>query len=88
MYNTYIDDDYYGTRYLFEPVETLKSIQRILSPFRDCVNRESFDVEYIDLCVKLLEYYKFCANFTRNRLDELEFDLEYMKTNPEYIEGH
>ena len=88
LYNTYIHDDYYGDIYLFEPIETLKSIKQILSPFRDCVNRESFDTEYVDFCVKLLEYYKFNANFMRNSLDELEFDLEYMKTNPEYIAGH
>ena len=89
LYNAYIDDDdYYGTRYMFEPVETLKSIKQILLPFRDCVNREDFETDYVNLCVTLLEYYKFNANFMRNRLDELEFDLDYMKMNPEYIQGH
>jgi len=88
LYNAYIDDDYYGTRHLFEPVETLKSIKKILIPFRDCVNRDSFDADYVDFCVKLLTYYKYNANFMRNRLDELEFDLEYMKMNPEYIQEY
>jgi len=89
LYDVYINnDDYYGHRHLFEPIETLKSIKQILSPFRDCVNREQFDNEYIELCVKLLEYYKFNANFMICRLQELEFDLEYMKANPGRIEGY
>lgn len=88
LYNTYIDDDYYRDKYTFEPSETLRSIKQILTPFRDCVNRDGFDTGYVEFCVKLLEYCKFNANFMRNRLDELEFDLEYMKTHPEYIAGH
>lgn len=89
LYDAYTsEDDFYGTTHYFEPVETLKNIKQFLSPFRDCVNRENFDKGYVELCVRLLEYYKYNVNFLINRLAELEFDLEYMKTHHEYIAGH
>ena len=88
-YDAYVkEEDYYSYIHIFEPIETLKNIKQILSPFRDCVNRENFDINYIDLCIRLLEFYNYYANFMRNRLDELEFDIEYMKIHPEYIVGH
>lgn len=89
LYDAYTSEhNFYGCTQYFEPVETLKNVKQILSPFRDCINRENFDKDYITLCIRLLEYYKYNANFLINRLDELKFDLEYMKIHPEYIAGH
>ena len=87
LYDTYTQDDK-ARRHFFEPVEAIKDIRQVLKPFRDCVNRENFESSYVDYCVQLLEFYKFTACFMLNRLEELEFDLEYMKTHPEYIAGH
>lgn len=85
LYDAYTsEEDFHGSTLSFEPVETLKNIAQVLSPFRDCVNRETFDKDYVALCVRLLEYYKYNVNFMINRLAELEFDLEYMKTHHEY----
>lgn len=86
-YSSYTNDEKHR-RYYFEPIESIKNIRQIMLPFRDCVNREKFDKSFVDYCVKLLEFYKFTACFMLNRLEELEFDLEYMKEHPEYIAGH
>jgi len=87
LYDKYTQDDK-PRRYFFEPIEAIKDIRQVLRPFRDCVNRESFESSYVDYCLKLLEFYKFVVYFMLNRLEELEFDIEYMKTHPEYIADH
>jgi|UniRef100_A0A6C0IIU8 hypothetical protein len=87
LYDAYTDNDRDG-RHTFQPVHTLKNIRQLLLPFRDCVDREKFDTTYVDHCVNLLEFYKFTANFMICRLQELEFDIDFMKKNPDRIQGY
>ena len=87
LYDTYTDDDR-DDRHSFQPVYALKSIRQLLLPFRDCVDREKFHTTYVDHCVNVLEFYKFTANFMICRLQELEFDIDFMKKNPDRIQGY
>ena len=87
LYDTYTDDDR-DDRHYFQPVYALKSIRQLLLPFRDCVDREKFHTTYVDHCVNVLEFYKFTANFMICRLQELEFDIDFMKKNPDRIQGY
>ena len=87
LYDTYTQPDI-GARHFFEPVSSLKDIKRLLYPFRDCVNREKFASSFVDHCVFVLEFYKFTANFMRCRLEEYEFDIEFMKKHPESIRDY
>jgi len=87
LYDRYTKDDE-DARHFFEPVSSIRDIKRLLYPFRDCVNREQFSNSFVDHCIVVLEFYKFTANFMRCRLEEYEFDIEFMKKHPESIQDY
>ncbi len=63
--------------YKLNPEIIVSSATHILKPIYSEDEHYAFDVEYIEMALKILKYYKYMTNCIINRCDEFDFDIDF-----------
>lgn len=65
------------TVYTLNPEIVISSAVHILKPIYCEEEYHTFDTEYVEMSLKILNYYKYMTNCIINRCDEYDFDIQH-----------